>query len=156
VAETQIRLVVVLMRQNKFQEAEAPAREMVTTQVELFGETSHNAAPYLAQLGRLLCKLEKPDEAEPLLSQALATYRAVHPPGHWITAGAATDLGICLVALNRHAEAEPLLLEGYDGSQRAPRFRKNDGPKALRALVDLYTALNQPDQARHYERLLNP
>lgn len=58
----------------------------------------------------------------------------------------------------RHAEAEPLLLSGYEGmKQRKDQIPVVGRPRlkeALQRLVQLYGATNRPDQAAEWKKKL--
>jgi hypothetical protein len=60
-------------------------------------------------------------------------------------------LGGCLVGQNRYAEAEPLLLQGYEGMRQReaqiPPFAKPRLREAIERLVQLYDAWGKPVQA---------
>jgi hypothetical protein len=66
-------------------------------------------------LGSLLVDRGDYLQAEPLLRDAAVMMRDRMPEGHWRTALAESELGACLVGLQRYAEAEPLLVLGYEG-----------------------------------------
>lgn len=55
------------------------------------------------------------------------------------------------------AEAEPLLVQGYEGmkarQEAIPPQASNRVREALDRLVELYTALDQPEKARKYAEL---
>jgi serine/threonine protein kinase/predicted Zn-dependent protease len=144
-------LTEALMVQGKFVEAEALAREALPTSQE-FGAYLHAWA--LLNLSEILMATGRAAEAEPLLREALAIRRQLLFAGHPRVANAESMLGGCLTALQRYAEAEPLLLAGYETLHRAdqlklwalPRWRR----KAHERLVKLYEAWDKPDKAQEW------
>jgi Flp pilus assembly protein TadD len=85
-------------------------------------------------------------------------------PGDWTTFNTQSTLGGALLAQKKYAEAEPLLLKGYEGMKaREKTIPKQGGgelriPEALDRLIELYTAINKPDEAKkwHMERAKYP
>jgi hypothetical protein len=68
-------------------------------------------------------------------------------------------LGGALLGQKKYAEAEPLLLKGYEGmKEREVKIPKTGGtelriPEALDRLIELYTATNKPEEAKKYRDL---
>jgi tetratricopeptide (TPR) repeat protein len=144
-------LTEAVMGQRKFEEAEALAREALPT--------LQNCHPFLhanglLTLGRILMAAGRAAEAEPFLREALAIRRQLLLSGHPRVARAESLLGECLTALQRYAEAEPLLLAGYETLHRddqiklwwLPRWRR----EAHERLVKLYEAWGKPDKAQEW------
>jgi eukaryotic-like serine/threonine-protein kinase len=94
--------------------------------------------------------------AEPLLREALAI-REKKEPSDWRTFGTQSVLGGALLGQKKYAEAEPLLVKGYEGMKaRQAKIPKEAGsriPEALDRLVELYTAKNKPAEAAKYQEL---
>jgi hypothetical protein len=67
-------------------------------------------------------------------------------------------LGAALVGQKKFADAEPLLLKGYQGmKEREKDMTPNDAmriPEALNRLIELYTALEKSDEVNKYKALL--
>ena len=103
-------------------------------------------------VGASLTQTGHASEGEPLLRRALA---ANGKPGSFgafffLFGNPETALGDCLLAQQRYAEAEPLLLTGYD---RLNKDRGVQDPLTIQAstrLRDLYTAWNKPGQAARF------
>ena len=86
---------------------------------------------------------------EPFLREALALRQETLGSDSWRTGVAMSALGECLMAQGRHAEAEPLLVEGYDVLVAA----KGPTGSALRRLIALYEQTGRPDEAARYKAL---
>ncbi len=101
-------------------------------------------------LGRALLAKEIPHEAEAPLRQALAyrqsTLRADHPK----IAEARCILGRALAMQGHHADAEPLLREGFPIFSTWGMAGANIVEEIRQSLVETYTALGQPEQAAAY------
>src|SRR5262249_26015412 len=83
------------------------------------GPGSPRHAAELEPLGVSLLEREKWIDAEPVLRECLAL-REEQEPDAWTTFNARSMLGGALNGQQRHAEAEPLLVQGYEGmKQRA-------------------------------------
>jgi len=90
----------------------------------------------------------RPEQAEPLLQEALPIFRAQLGNNHRATIQAARTLGSCLLALDRYDEAEPLLVESFTYYQNEAMVKEL--APAREALYDLYTAWSKPDKAAEY------
>jgi hypothetical protein len=93
------------------------------------------------------------DEAEPLAREAIAmniTGDLKHY--YWVSA-----LGAIRLGQQKYAEAEPLLLKGYEGMKRVeavhPAVRKRL-PEVGGWIVRLYEATDQPEKARVWRERL--
>ena len=105
---------------------------------------------------------EAASEAEPTARECLAIYEKKFPDD-WRTFNAHSLLGGSLLGQNKYAEAEPLLLSGYEGlKQREDKIASADSPlelwrfpeesqpwlkEAVRRLVQLYEETGRPAQA---------
>lgn len=104
----------------------------------------------LAALGEHLQSHELWSESEPPLRECLALRRR-HPADTWPRYYTASSLGEALTRLGRFDEAEPLVLEGYQGVD-ARKVGLGPGQDsylhdAARRVVGLYEAWNKPDEA---------
>jgi len=104
----------------------------------------------LADIGLLLLKNGRYIEAEKYLRHCL-TIREKKEPDVWSTFDTQSVLGAALLGQKRYAEAEPLLLGGYQGMKsREAKIRpqhRGSLPAALERLVQLGEATNKPDEA---------
>jgi hypothetical protein len=66
-------------------------------------------------------------------------------------------LGGALLGQKKYADAEPLLVKGYEGMKARekdiPPPAATRIPEALDRLVELYTATNKPDEVKKYQEL---
>jgi WD40 repeat protein/serine/threonine protein kinase len=120
-----------------------------------YPKDSPQLAGVLAAAGGSLLEKNKWVEAEPLLREALAI-REKTQPEDWSTFNAQSMLGGSLLGQKKYADAEPLLLKGYKGmkqrAQTIPRFGGGELriPQAIDRLIELYTAMNKPDEAKKW------
>jgi len=84
--------------------------------------------------------LGRPVDGEPLLQQALATYRRILPAGSWQIGQVASVLGGNVAAQGRYAEAESLLVGGYELLKQHPATPPDRLRKAVERVVALYEA----------------
>jgi tetratricopeptide (TPR) repeat protein len=95
-------------------------------------------------------KAGKPAAAEPLLREALKI-RENKTPDHWRTFETRVLLGASLLGQKEYTQAEPLLLEGYEGLKA--REAKIPGPSKTRLaeagahITSLYNAWGKKDKA---------
>ncbi len=89
-------------------------------------------------------------DAEPLLRESL-NIRERKQPDDWKTFHTKSLLGGSLLGQGKYAEAEPLLLAGYEGmKQREAKIPWNRKPRlveTVESLVRLYEAWDKPEQA---------
>lgn len=111
----------------------------------------------LTRLGRNLLQLGKTAEAEQVLRESLI-YREKKLPDDWATFLTQSLWGDILLGQGKYAEAEPFLLQGYEGlKQCAAKIPKEEAPRlteALERLVNLYDAWGKPDQAAEWRKKL--
>lgn len=98
-------------------------------------------------------------EAESPSRRSLAI-RERQAPDDWSTFNSRSLLGVSLLGQKRYAEAQPLLLAGYEGlKQRETTIPKSEKPRlqeALQRVVQLYEATGHPDQAADWRKKLAP
>ena len=108
-----------------------------------------------ASLKLLACERHK--EAEPYLRECL-TIREKTQPSAWTIFNTRSQLGGVLLHQKKYAEAEPLLLKGYEGmkqrEQAIPPQGKPRLTEALERLVKLYAAWGKPDEAAKWRQEL--
>lgn len=117
--------------------------------------TSYRDHDLLADQSRVLIREGKFAEAERLARECLAMcVRQV--PYEWQTFYVQSLLGGSLLGQKKYAEAEPLLLSGYEGlEQRAMKNRWGQPRReALERLVALYEATDRPAQAAEWKQKL--
>jgi serine/threonine protein kinase/tetratricopeptide (TPR) repeat protein len=95
-------------------------------------------------------------EAESLLQETLAFHEKGHPDSprtfYWKSL-----LGVICLGQQRYAEAEPLLLEGYEGQKRREathHFERNELTEADERVVRFYEVTKQPEKARVWREKL--
>ena len=89
-------------------------------------------------LGSIRLAVQPNDEVEELLRQGLAILTQALPAGHWRIAEAESRLGAGLAARDKAAEAEPLLVSGYEGLLRGRGARSGKTVAALERLIAFY------------------
>jgi tetratricopeptide (TPR) repeat protein len=93
-----------------------------------------------------------------LALREILVIRQKKQPDTWTTFYTQSQLGASLVGQKRYAEAEPLLLAGYEGIKqreaKIPHQGKVRLAEALEWLVKLYDAWGKPDQAKEWRQKL--
>jgi serine/threonine protein kinase/tetratricopeptide (TPR) repeat protein len=116
---------------------------------QLAGALTHLALTFLFE--------RRFEEAEPLLRESLAI-RKDTAPDDWRFFNNQSQLGGCLLERGNYAQAELLLLSGYEGMhQRAAAIADPLRPRlkeALQRLTQLYTAWHKPEQAAEWQQKL--
>jgi serine/threonine protein kinase len=163
-------------------EAEPLLREAVEIRRKTDPEVYPDLGFCLTSLGWVLLDKGGPAQAEPLLREALAIFqkRAQHdqpaeagPLPHespdnqvkdsravWVRSLTMSLLGASLLGQREYAEAEPLLIRGYEGLKSRevwgfPQIKKTV-PEAAARLVQLYEAWGKPEKAAEWRAKLAP
>src|SRR5262249_14649794 len=114
-------------RAGQFEKAESLYREALETARQRHKEVFISIDLQFC-LARDLFRWQGCPEAEPLLRECLK-FREQNEANNWETFFTKSALGVCLLGQKRYAEAEPLLLAGYEGMKRRegtiPPIRKN-------------------------------
>jgi len=142
VAESLRQLAILLCAKRDYVRAEAEVRRAIDIErrLQLVGGPGVGVADSLNLLGAILTKAGQPARAETYLREALKI-RPTLPKG---------DLGECLMAQKRYAEAEALLVESYQSLKASQVERSPRTAEALRRLVRLYEAWGKPEMAARY------
>jgi tetratricopeptide (TPR) repeat protein len=145
------------------EEAVAPGEEALKLSQARYGPRAITTVNGMAHLGEVYMDLGRSDLAEPLFRRALAIVEKDFPD-EWGTFNGKSLTGAALLAQKKYAEAEPLLLEGFQGmKERAARIVPSDRvvpnahgelTVALERLVKLYDAWDKPNQAAKWRKEL--
>jgi serine/threonine protein kinase/tetratricopeptide (TPR) repeat protein len=157
VAYTMNSLARVLEQEDKLTEAEALRRADLAIRQNLLGEEHPEVLEASSALVSVLAQEGKFAEAEPIARNCLAISRR-SLPDDWHTFNTESRLGACLLGLSKYAEAEPLLLAGYERmNEREAKIPTEGKPRireALQRLVQLYDATGETNQASEWKKRL--
>jgi hypothetical protein len=95
-----------------------------------------------------------PEDAEPLLREALRIRQATLPENHWRAAVTQGRLGECLAALKRHTEAEPLLIRSLEILRGNRGIEDAETVAALGRVIAFYESSGDPEKAGEYRAIL--
>jgi tetratricopeptide (TPR) repeat protein len=142
---------------GRWAEAEALRRRILDSRRRTASPDSPDLADDLALLARNLTGQTRWAEAEPILRESLAIRTKVNPDD-WTRHNVMSQLGGALLALGRHAEAEPLVIRGYEGLKaRAGAIPLPSGPRLSEAaarVVRLYESWGKPEEAARWKTKL--
>jgi serine/threonine protein kinase/tetratricopeptide (TPR) repeat protein len=114
---------------------------------------SPELASSLVEIGGAMLEQKQWADGEPLLRECL-TIRQRTQPDLWTTFNAMSFLGRSLLGQKKYADAESLLVGGYEGMKRRETSIPPAGsariPKALDCLIELYEATNKPVEAKRW------
>jgi tetratricopeptide (TPR) repeat protein len=138
-------------------QAEGQYRKVLARCRKLMPADSPLLAGHLAEFGRYLLDQTRCLEAEPLLRLALAIREKANPDD-WIRYDAMSLLGGTLMAQGRYAQADPLVVAGYEGMKvREDRILNRDRFRlraAAERVIRLYEAWGQTDKAAAWKTRL--
>jgi len=115
-----------------------------------------DSLPYtneLAPLGMNLLRQTKWTDAETVLRECQAVREKAQPDA-WRTFNTQSLLGGAIMGQKKYADAEPLLLKGYEGMKQREKTIPPRGatrlPEALDRLIELYSAMDKPDDVKKW------
>jgi serine/threonine protein kinase len=131
-------------------------KEFVTRQRKRFPNEHPQFAGLLARVSQDLLKCEQFATAEEMLRECL-NIREKKEAEAWSTFNTMSMLGGALLGQKKYADAEPLLLKGYEGMKAREKMIPPEGStriaETLDRLIELYTATNKPDEVKKYREL---
>src|SRR5262249_44641917 len=143
--------------QGKYHRAEPLLREAVEGARKKPGLAHPSTQTFLGNLADCYEKMGQPAQGEPLLRELLVMRQKTQPDA-WTTFQTQSQLGGSLLGQRKYAEAEPLLLAGYQGMKqreaKIPATQKARLTEALERLVQLYNATGQKDKADKWRQKL--
>jgi serine/threonine protein kinase/tetratricopeptide (TPR) repeat protein len=152
-----LNLAMAYQDERQFPPAEPLWRELLAWQRQNEGPQSLAAAGTLIGLGQNLLFQQRHAEAETVLRESLVISEQKQPD-NWLTYFTRAEVGGTLAGQKQYAEAEPLLLQGYEGMrQRAakvPPAHRHRFTEVLERLVQLYDAWGKKDQAAEWQKQL--
>jgi hypothetical protein len=120
----------------------------------VLGEDHADTSTAASELAESLEALRRHDEAEVVWNALLATRTKSLPSDDWRLADLRSRVGGALLGQGKFAEAEPLLLSGYDGLAAAVRASGEPRDRLAQAagrLSALYTAWHAADPGKGHD-----
>jgi tetratricopeptide (TPR) repeat protein len=145
-------LAVALMRQGKFDKAEAQYFEVLTIFCKALGETHHATLQVKANLAATLRAQGKHDQAEKLMREVLSVRRDELGNAHFETQKAMYELSRLLTDRGKYDQAEALLNEVVTTQHDEA---DGDHPQRLMAKHDLARVLMQRGEYGGAEKILH-
>jgi serine/threonine protein kinase len=142
---------------NRWADAEALWRSTLALRRNVENPDDRLLARALVGLGRNQLRQDRASEAEPLLREGLSKSEKTLPDD-WRRFVAMSLLGGALASQGRHAEAQPLIVEGYEGIKAreatipVPQLLHLN--EAAERLVKLYETWGMPKKAEEWKRKL--
>ena len=147
-------LIDAYTRTGKRDEAARLIPEIVAEERRTHPQGGMELSSSLAGCGLMLLRLEKFTEAEALLRETLGIREKAQPDA-WVTFNTISLLGGAILGQKRYAEAEPLLVRGYEGLSRRkasiPPGARDRLPEAIDRLVELYESTGRPDDVKKWK-----
>jgi serine/threonine-protein kinase len=143
-----------LQNMNRWADAEVPLRESLELRRRLLGPNSIDVALSDIDLGFNLTMMQSYNDAEPFDRDAIRILRMKFDDHNAMVVMARDHLAEALRGQGHFAEAESLLLAGYERFKNPNSVTKAWLGHALSALGRLYDAEGRPDEAAKYRALL--
>jgi tetratricopeptide (TPR) repeat protein len=142
---------------NQGEKAAATFKEFIADRRKLAKPDDPQFAGGLAQVALELLKCRQYAAAEEMLRECLAI-REKTQSNAWTTFNTKSQLGGALLGQRKYADAEPLLVAGYEGMMQREKTIPPQGkiriPEATERLVQLYDALGKKDDAAKWRKEL--
>ena len=143
----------------QFDKANAWRRKWAAAVKQKAGAESRDYAQELASLGLNLLRQKKYHDAEPVLRECLAIREKLlekRQATPWLVADTKSMLGEALLGQKRLADAEPLLVVGYEGLKADEKAipevaRQQRMSEAIQRLIDLALAMNKPNNVKRWQ-----
>jgi non-specific serine/threonine protein kinase/serine/threonine-protein kinase len=136
--------------EGKYAESEALLVSALDARRRVLGPANPDTLGDMVSLAELRIEQKKYGDAEPLLREALANYEKT-APGSWPHLRSQVLLGSSLAAQGRFAEAEPLLVDGYNGmtgqTEQIPFEFRSTIDRTLQQIVQMYEHWEKPEKA---------
>jgi hypothetical protein len=143
--------------QGKYDLAEPLFVKTLEAKRRVLGEEHPNTIRSMDDLASLYLTRTEFNKAEPLLRAALI-FRETRQPNAWLTFNTRSQLGGSLAGQKKYAEAEPLLLSGYEGmkanKEKIPATAMNRMLEAGDRIIQLYDAWGKPEKAVEWRKQL--
>jgi eukaryotic-like serine/threonine-protein kinase len=150
ITRTLERITSLLQEDGRLAEAEALQREVLDKVRATVGTDQPLVAGVLGQLSATLVDEEKFSDAEPMARECFQLEEKFSPDS-WQPRCAQCVLGVSLLGQQKYADAEPLLVAGYEGLKQReatiPKVGKARLKEAAQGLVKLYEATDQAGKA---------
>ncbi len=151
-------LAALYSARRYYAKAEPLYRELADYWKRNAGPDSLQYAGRLASLGVNLLNQNKAAEAETVLSECLAI-RENKEPDIWTTFNTKSLLGGTYLVQKKYADAEPLLVQGYEGMKKheakiPEEFKAPRLSEGLERLVKLFDEWGKPDEAAKWRKEL--
>ncbi len=157
IREVGTALLDAYLRTGKMEKAAVLAKDLRADVRMQLPKESPQLAVQLASLGLSLLQANAFTEAEPLLRESLSI-REKTQPDEWTTFGTKSMLGGALSGQKKYAEAQPLLLAGYEGMKqreaKIPPAGKVRLTEALDRLIQVCDAMDKKDEAVKWRKEL--
>jgi tetratricopeptide (TPR) repeat protein len=131
-------------------------KEFVARRQKHFSKDTPGFIEFVAKVATRLLKCDQFVTAEEMLREAL-TIGEKTQPNVWTTFNTQSLLGAALLGQKKYADAELLLVKGYEGLKQReksiPPQASNRVPEAFDRLIHLYTAMNKHNELKKYMEL---
>jgi non-specific serine/threonine protein kinase/serine/threonine-protein kinase len=150
-------LAGLYLRQSKFTSAEATYAQVLASRRRVLGAEHPSTMYTLLQLGKARLRQQRYVEAEATFREALKTYEKTSSDS-WERFSSQSQLGVSLAGQKQYAQAEPLLVSGYEGliQRRAtiPAGNRSSLDGAGPGIVRLYEDWGKPEKAAEWRARL--
>jgi tetratricopeptide (TPR) repeat protein len=147
-------LATVLYARDKFDEAEEMWREAIAIARAALPANHPDIAVFLQNLAAMYAKQGKNDQAVKYYRESIPVFEQAFGKDAWQTGVSRVCLGMNLVELNRHAEAETTMLDALRAFESSGATVSRD--RCIVQLVNLYQVWHQAEPGKGYDAKAKP
>jgi tetratricopeptide (TPR) repeat protein len=143
--------------QGLYERAQARYNKVLEVRRRVLGHQHPRTSDALVWLSEVLLQQKDYGDAEPMLREALSSYERT-TPDIWTRYNGQSMLGASLAGQQKYAEAETLLISGYQGMLRRettiPAYYRVELEQASKWIVQLYRDWGKSEQAVEWREKL--
>ena len=154
IAHARANLGLAKLAQGRYSEAKTEAEKALAIQKKILPSNHQATTLSLSVIGLALTKLDQSKKGERFLRQALGISRKNYRADDWRIYNLESQLGECLLAQHRFADAESFLLHSYEKLKGSFGEDSRLASDALQRVVRLYEDWSRPEDAARYRTAL--
>lgn len=143
-------LSTLYFRQGRYEEAETLLQDVLRRRRALYGSDHPDVGAPLNNLAQVMSRLGRYEEAEAYAQEAIALQRRLQGPEHPLLGLGLKNLSRLLIRREKLREAEEAALESLRIFRTAFGDDHSQTQDVRSVLVEIYTALGQPERAASY------
>jgi serine/threonine protein kinase len=149
---TRNNLAALYWEMNQISDAEKLLADLVKDSEATFGSEDWRYLRYCSNYAAVLLKAEKNDQAIAIYERIVPVLKRVFGLHDSATLAAMQNYAAVLVALGKLSDAEPLLLEAYNGCRQSETLgdANSKTQRVVENIIELYGLMKNPDKVKEW------